>query len=56
MVTAKLSGFKRVPLQARHGLLIKYFSISSRIYSESVSWKRLSRLGMTPSNGPQNFC
>src|ERR1051326_7301790 len=50
-VTAKTSGFKRLPLQVGHKRILMYCSISPRMQSESVSLYRLSKFAITPSNG-----
>ncbi len=49
--THSASGLRRKPLQAAHGMSVKYFAISSRAQSLSVSFQRRSRLVTTPSNG-----
>jgi hypothetical protein len=51
ILTASASGFRRLPLQALHGTVEKYFSRSSRAQSLSVSFQRRARLLTTPSNG-----
>ena len=51
-VTARASGRRRRPLQARQGWTDMYFSISARIAGESVSLWRRSSMGMTPSYVP----
>ena len=51
ILTHSASGLRRKPLQAAHGMSVKYFAISSRAQSLSVSFQRRSRLGITPSNG-----
>ena len=50
-LTHSASGLSRKPLQASHGTSWKYFAISSRAQSLSVSRQRRSRLVITPSNG-----
>ena len=49
--THSASGLSRLPLQAAQGMSVKYFAISSRAQSLSVSFQRRSRLVTTPSNG-----
>ena len=50
-LTQSASGLSRKPLQASQGMSVKYFEISSRAQSLSVSRQRRSRLVTTPSNG-----
>jgi len=50
-LTHSASGLRRKPLQAAHGMSVKYFAISSRAQSLSVSFQRRSRLVTMPSNG-----
>ena len=49
-VTARTSGRRRRPRQVGHGFWTMNFSSSVRMYSDSVSLKRRSRLVTTPSN------
>ena len=49
-VTASASGRSRRPLQVGHGFWTMNFSSSVRMYSDSVSLNRRSRLVTTPSN------
>ena len=49
--THNASGLSRKPAQAAQGMSVKYFAISSRAQSLSVSRQRRSRLVTTPSNG-----
>ncbi len=49
-VTARVSGRRRLPWQVGQGLLTMNFTSSVRMYSDSVSLKRRSRLVTTPSN------
>src|SRR3989344_829231 len=48
--TANVSRRNLLPSQIGHFFIIIYFSISARVKSESVSFHRLLRLGITPSN------
>jgi hypothetical protein len=47
--THSASGLSRWPVQAAQGMSVKYFEISSRAHSDSVSRQRRSRLVTTPS-------
>ncbi len=49
ILTKRLSFLRRAPWQAEQERKFMYFSISSRMISESVSRYLRSRLGMTPS-------
>ena len=49
-LTARTSGRRRRPRQVGHGFWTMNFSSSVRMYSDSVSLKRRSRLVTTPSN------
>src|SRR5256885_12947012 len=50
IVTARASGFKRLPLQTGHGRSLMYRSMSARMKSEVVSRYCRSSQGRTPSH------